>query len=52
MLNQENHSGTSKNQSGTWDSEAWVLIAFCAFGFATTVFFISLSQTISQAATG
>jgi hypothetical protein len=54
MLNREYHSGTSKsaNQSGTWGSEAWVLIAFCVFGFAATVFFISLSQTISQAATG
>lgn len=32
------------------DAEEWVFIAFCAVGFAATVFFISLSSQVGQAA--
>jgi hypothetical protein len=35
---------------GTSDAEGWMFVAFCAAGFAATVFFISLSSHIGQAA--
>jgi hypothetical protein len=52
MPNRENPTSTSESASGTSDAEGWVFIAFCVFGFAAMVFFISLSQAISHAATG
>jgi hypothetical protein len=54
MPNRENLSGrsTRANQDGASDAAGWVLIAFCVFGFAATVFFISLSSAMSQAASG
>jgi hypothetical protein len=30
--------------------EQWVFVAFCAAGFAATVFFVSMSSQIGQAA--
>jgi hypothetical protein len=35
---------------GTSHAEQWVFIAFCAAGFAATVFFVSMSSQIGQAA--
>jgi hypothetical protein len=38
------------NRGNVSQAEEWVFIAFCTVGFAATMFFISLSSQIGQAA--
>jgi hypothetical protein len=50
MPNRENITTRTSVGGPTSSREGWVLIGFCVFGFAATVFFLSLSSVVGQTA--
>jgi hypothetical protein len=48
MQNRENIPTTTDGETST--REGWVFIGICLFGFAATVFVISISSVVGQAA--
>jgi hypothetical protein len=50
MPNRENIATRTSANGETSAWEGWVFIGICLFGFAATVFVISLSSVVGQAA--